>query len=321
MNLSSRSFTKKIIGCIGLGKIGFALSKNFSKGGYSVICHDVSESVMEKARNTFGAKTVYKAREVVDQADIVVTALPNDEILKNVMISILPFFRSNQVHVSCSTVSPDTSKKISALHRKTKSYFISAPIFARPDGLTKSQSTIPISGSKEALKEIILLLQTTSTGLFSFGSDPGAANVVKLCGNYLIGCAIQSISESLQLAESNGIDRKEVMKMLNSTIFDCLIYRGYGTRIAERDHYPHPNAHFSLKLGKKDIALVLKTAFSSGVPLPFGSVLYNRFVSSSSKGRDNLDWSAIGLLESEDSGMDLAETISKLKKLKKEDSS
>lgn len=313
MKFSSRNFSKKVIGCIGLGKIGFALTNNFSKGGYSVICHDVSESIMKKARNTFGAKTVFKAEEVVDQSDIVVTALPNDEILENVMISILPFFRSNQVHVSCSTVSPETSRKLSAFHRRTESYFISAPIFARPDGLAKSQSTIPISGSKEVLREIIPLLQTTSSGVFSFGSDPGAANVVKLCGNYLIGCAIQSISESLQLAESNGIDRKEVMKMLNSTIFDCLIYKGYGTRVAERDHYPHPNAHFSLELGKKDIALVLKTAFSSGVPLPFGSVLYNRFVSSSSKGRDNLDWSAIGLLESEDAGMDLSKTITKLK--------
>lgn len=43
----------------------------------------------------------------------------------------------------------------------------------------------------------------------------------------MIASAIESISESLALAEANGLDRAEVMEMLSSTIFDCLIYKGW----------------------------------------------------------------------------------------------
>lgn len=42
--------------------------------------------------------------------------------------------------------------------------------------------------------------------------------------------------------------RAAMMQMLNSTIFNCLIYKGYGQRVSERDHLPYPDAHFALEL-------------------------------------------------------------------------
>ncbi len=42
----------------------------------------------------------------------------------------------------------------------------------------------------------------------------------------------------MALAEKNGIDRVKVMNLLSSTIFDCIIYKGYGQRVSERDHKP-----------------------------------------------------------------------------------
>jgi hypothetical protein len=43
-----------------------------------------------------------------------------------------------------------------------------------------------------------------------------------------------------------------MMQMLNSTIFDCLIYKGYGQRVSERDHLPYPDAHFALELVRQN---------------------------------------------------------------------
>ena len=51
---------------------------------------------------------------------------------------------------------------------------------------------------------------------------------MKLCGNFLICAAIESMAESCALAEKNGIDRADMIKMMNTTIFNCLIYMGYG---------------------------------------------------------------------------------------------
>ena len=79
-------------------------------------------------------------------------------------------------------------------------------------------------------------MEANSNGIFRFGEDPGAGNVVKLCGNYMIACAI--VARKLSLAEKSGLKREDVMTMLNTTIFDCLICRGYGDRVAQRKHIP-----------------------------------------------------------------------------------
>lgn len=299
---SLNNYKTKKIGFIGLGKIGLAMSNNFFLAGYSLTCHDVSKAAMNNALKKYNPILAEDVETLVKRSDIIVTVLPNDEVLKQVTLTILPVLKKEQIHVSCSTVSPNLSRELAELHNNCGNYYIAAPVFARPDGMENGQSTIPISGNQLAIEKVLPLLKTTSTEIYNFGSDPGAANIVKLCGNYLIGCAIQSISESLQLAESNGVNRNEIMKMFSSTIFDCLIYKGYGDRVANRDHFPYENAHFNLQLGKKDISLVLETAFESGVTLPFGVILYNRFINSITKGRDNYDWSAIALLQSEDSG-------------------
>jgi 3-hydroxyisobutyrate dehydrogenase-like beta-hydroxyacid dehydrogenase len=201
------------------------------------------------------------------------------------------------------------------------------------------QATIPVAGPADAVARVLPLLEATSTGVFEFGEDPGAANVAKLGGNFLIAAAIESMAESLALAEANGVDRVQMMTMLNSTIFDCLIYKGYGQRVAERDHTPYPDAHFSLEvsrpaseqaggqakragqqllsmlgggvcctvlqLGLKDVSLVSSTAAQSNVPMPICSQLKDRFLSASAAGWNDLDWSAIGMKVSSDAGVDV----------------
>ena len=156
-------------------------------------------------------------------------------------------------HVSCSTVSPQTARSLATDHKAAGVDYIAAPIFARPDGVASKTGTFMVSGSNEAVDRVLPLLKSTISTVYRFGEDPGAANVVKLCGNFLIASSIEAIGEALALAEGNGVDRVEVMNMLSETIFNCLIYKGYGKRISERDHSP---GGFALELGLKDVRLV-----------------------------------------------------------------
>jgi len=54
----------------------------------------------------------------------------------------------------------------------------------------------------------------------------------------------------------------------------------------------------------KDVTLALDVAHKVQAPMPFASVLHDRFLASSSRGRGRMDWSAIGLAVSEDAGLD-----------------
>ena len=83
---------------------------------------------------------------------------------------------AGSVHVGCSTVSPQAARAVAAAHQAHHSQYVSAPVFARPDGMASAQATIPISGPEEATARIKPLLETTSTGVFEFGHDVGAVS-------------------------------------------------------------------------------------------------------------------------------------------------
>jgi hypothetical protein len=72
--------------------------------------------------------------------------------------------------------------------------------------------------------------------------------------------------------------------------------------VSERDHRP---GGFSLELGLKDVTLVSQAAREADTPMPFLSVLLDRFTSAKAKGRGQMDWSAIGMNVSEDAGINM----------------
>jgi 3-hydroxyisobutyrate dehydrogenase-like beta-hydroxyacid dehydrogenase len=305
---------KARVGFVGLGKIGYAMANNMIKAGVCgsepPICFDLDKSAMARLS---GAVAAESPEEVGSAADIVFTVLPNDLVLHAVAYGadgksgLNAFMADGTTHVSCSTVGPWSSRAIAASHRDVGIGFVAAPVFARPDGMAAAQATIPVSGASDQIARIKPYLEATATGVYTtFGEDPGAANVVKLAGNFLIAAAIESLAEALAMAEANGVDREATHQLLTDTIFNCLIYKGYGQRVALRDHAPYSDAHFALSLGRKDVALVREAATRANVAMPIASLLVDRFASAVAKGRGELDWSAIGMAASEDSGVDVS---------------
>ncbi len=62
------------------------------------------------------------------------------------------------------------------------------------------------------------------------------------------------------------------------------------------------------------MSLVNQAAREADVPMPFLSVLLDRFISAKAKGRGDFDWSAIGLNIAEDAGIDVSKDVSRNRK-------
>ena len=354
--LSTTTTAVQSIGLVGLGAMGLPMLDNFKAAGYSVKVYDIN-SASVAAAVAKGAASAGSPAEAATDVDAVVTMVPNDAVLRDVTCAagtgILSKLRPGALHVSCSTVHPDTSRSLAALHEEAGSAYVGAPIFARADGVAQRLASFCVGGRPDAVAAAVPLLEANANGVFEFGDDPGAGNVVKICGNFLIASTIESCAEALSLAEKNGLDRQKVMTMLNTTIFDCLIYKGYGDRIASRSHVPGQplvGPGFQLELGLKDVTLALDVAHKVrklatpsrarcspdrtwplgprpalstlcasyagqvNAPMPFASTLHDRFLASLAKGRGQMDWSAIGLGVSEDAGIDVSALVPPLPK-------
>ena len=279
---------------IGLGKMGNTICNNLLDNiDYSLLGYDPYTTQDVKIETTTNLLDFTK------KPSIIFSSLPNDVIVEKIFIndsSLASLLKPNSIHVSLSTISPKLAKSLSKIHEKYSCHFISAPIFARPDGLAKKEAYIPIAGNPEIVSIIKPILEKISTKVIYFGKEPEKANVVKLCGNFLICSAIESMSEAFNLAESYDIDRTEIHKMLSESIFDCLIYKGYGNRVSKHDHKPYENAHFSLDLGHKDMILTKNASKDTNIKMPVLDILDNKFKKAKEKKLNKLDWSAISLI-------------------------
>ena len=143
------------------------------------------------------------------------------------------------------------------------------------------------------------LFEALGQKTFSVGTKPQAANLVKLSGNFLIASVIEALGEAIALVSKAGVDRRQYLELLTSTLFTAPVYKTYGGLIAEQKFEP---AGFAAPLGHKDIRLTLAAAESLRVPMPLASLLRDRFLTLLAQGGESLDWSAIGQLAAKDAG-------------------
>jgi len=136
--------------------------------------------------------------------------------------------------------------------------------------------------------------------VFCIGETPSAANLVKLCGNFMILSAIESMGEALALAAKGGVAKQQLLDVLLGTLFDSPIYRVYGPILAADKFRP---AGFAAPLGLKDMRLAAQSADALRVPMPLLSVLRDHLLQTIAQQGDDIDWSAIALTIAKNAGL------------------
>jgi 3-hydroxyisobutyrate dehydrogenase-like beta-hydroxyacid dehydrogenase len=250
-----------------------------------------------------GAKRAASAAEAAKPGGVAITMVADDAALESLTIGdhgLAARLGKGGIHLSMSTVSPAISRRLAEYHAQRGSTYLAAPVFGRPERAQVHQLWIVISGASEAKARVRPILDAMGRQIFDMGEDPGAANVLKLVGNFMIVSAIEAISEGLALAEKSGLDRAAVAAMLSSTLLACPLYQGYFNTIVKRAFEP---AGFKMQLGLKDVELVLRLGSETRVPVPMASMVRDRALANLARGRAEMDWSAIALGALEDAGI------------------
>jgi len=240
---------------------------------------------------------------VAEAGSLIISSLANDRVLEEVVGAnheLLRRLGPGGIHISTSTVAPETSRRLAEGHKHYGVTYLAAPVLGRPDAAAAAKLWIFLSGPAEAKERAQPVLEALGQGVFDLGEDPGAANVVKLACNFLLASVIEAMAEAFTLAEKNGVGRGLVADLLVRTVFDCPVYRNYGKQIAEQRYQP---ALFKLSLGLKDVSLVLQTAASSEVPMPLAGLLHDHLLAAKAKGRGDLDWTGLAGEVSEAAGL------------------
>jgi len=243
------------------------------------------------------------AADVADacKGDVVITMLADDPAVEAITFGekgVIANLPPGAIHISMSTISVALSERLTTAHAKAGQRFVAAPVFGRPDAAAGGKLFVVAGGPSDAVDACMPIFQVLGQSTFRVGERPRDANLVKLSGNFLTASVIESLGEAVALVGKAGMDRREYLRFLTSTLFNAPIYKTYAELIANGHFQP---AAFAAPLGFKDIRLTIAAAEGLRVPMPLASLLHDRFVRLLAQEGESVDWSAIGQLAMKDS--------------------
>ncbi|MBM7170046.1 NAD(P)-dependent oxidoreductase [Streptomyces sp. G44] len=278
------------IAVIGLGAMGRPIARNLLKAGHDVVVWNRSAAHAERLVAA-GARRAASVMEAM-RSPVVFSILSDDRAVTETFIDsgVLSRVPAGTVHVNLATVSADLARRVGAAHAESGVGYVAAPVFGRVPVAEAGALNILAAGEDGLIDRVQPFFDVIGSRTWRLGDRPEQANVVKILGNYLIACAIQSLGEAVSLAEGAGVDSKQFVELLSSTLFPGAVYAGYGSMIAERTYQP---AGFTTALGRKDLHLALDAATGHDVPLPVGELLRTVFDQAIADGRGADDWAVI----------------------------
>ncbi len=289
------------IGFLGLGYMGRAMAGNLIRAGHELIVYNRSRSAAEALAKQ-GAQVADTPAKAAGQ-EIVITMLADDKAVESVVLGehgVLEGMQRGGLHISMSTISPALSQRLSAAHEERGQQYMAAPVFGRPEAAAEAKLFIVAAGTKEALAKAKPVFEVLGQRTFTVGERAEDANYIKLFGNFMITCVIESLGEVFAVARKAEINPSTVFEVLSGTLFGAPVYHTYGPRIIEEKFSP---AGFRLPLGLKDVRLMLEAAEGLAVPMPFADIVRDRFLSAIANGYGDLDWSALTLVTAQSAGL------------------
>ena len=294
------------VGFVGLGRMGSVMAANLAVNGHKVTAYVRREKQIGPLLG-LGLNTTMDIADVFD-SEVVITMLPDDDAVSEIVAGrrddhadgLACGMRPGAIHLSMSTISTGTATRLAGEHARHGQGYVASPVFGNPDAGKARELFIIAAGNAHDIDRCKPLLDALGQQVFRVGSDPSAANLVKLAGNAMSAATLEILGEVLALGCKRGLDPRQLLAILTGTMFGSRVHKIYGGKIADQQY---GWGGFIFPLALKDVRLALNEAERAGVPMPSVSVVRDRLITGIARGYSQRDWSALGLLAAEEAGL------------------
>ena len=254
------------ISVIGLGKIGKEIALHLLAAGHHVIVWNRSAGGLDGMQER-GAQVAATAGEAF-QNDIVVSVLFDDSAIETTLFPDGLLTGKPKLHICMASISIARARTIAAIHADAGVDYVAAPFFGRPEAARAQQLNILLGGPPQAVSRAGDILTPLGTS-WIMGSEPMAANMGKLAGNFLMGGLIEAMAESAALLRSSKIDPAPIFTMLGKTLLAAPIFNAYIKAVTAFESGGIP---IGLDLPIKDTQAAISVAERCNLRLPIAEL-------------------------------------------------
>jgi 3-hydroxyisobutyrate dehydrogenase len=260
------------IAFLGLGHMGGPMAANLLAAGHTVRAFDPVAALKADAADK-GAQVFDSGAQAASDADVVITSLPNGDIVKAVYAEALPAAPKGTLFIDTSTISVDDAREIHAQAVELGHAQLDAPVSGGVKGATAGTLAFMVGGEDEAVARARPVLEPLAGKIIHCGAS-GTGQAAKLCNNMVLAVQQIAVGEAFVLAEKLGLSAQSLFDVITGATGNCWAVHTncpvpgpVPTSPANNDFKPG----FATALMNKDIGLAMDAVSSTRSSAPLGS--------------------------------------------------
>lgn len=261
------------IAFIGLGMMGRPMAERLLAGGFDVRVSDANPALADE----FGSAWRSSPKEAAVGAEIVVTMLPNGQIVRDVLIGptdLAAVLTPGTIVVDCS--SSDAAGTVEVGHKLAEQgvAMVDAPVSGGVPLAKEGKLTLMVGGANEqTFAKIQPMLECLGARVVQVG-ELGAGHAAKAINMAIAACTLAATCEGLKMGERFGIDPAVLLDVINSSTGRSAV----GETVIKNHVLTKTYAQgFALALMAKDVATADRMRAHLGLNLPMLQVTQSQW--------------------------------------------
>jgi 3-hydroxyisobutyrate dehydrogenase len=275
--------SKDTVAVLGTGIMGAPMARNLLAAGFPVRAWNrTAEKAAPLAEA--GAVVAGSPREATADAQIVLTMLVDaDAVLETVADALDP----GQVWLQMSTVGLDGAERCAALAAERGVTLVDAPVLGSRQAAEDGKLIVLASGPQDLREPVDPLFDVLGERTLWLG-EAGSGQRLKLVANTWVLTLVESLAETLVLAEGLGVPPQTFLDVIAGGALDCGYAQLKGRAMIERNFPPA----FPLRHAAKDLRLIEEAAGRHELDVPLIDTVAERYAQAVERGLGDLDMSA-----------------------------
>ncbi len=275
------------VGIVGVGLLGTAIAGRLLKAGFDVVGFDIDQQRRELL-SEFGGRPVDSAREVAHACKRVILSLPHSGIATAVVDDIVGSLSPDSIVIDTTTGDPETMKGLGNQLAEHRVSYLDSTVAGSSKQAHFGDVVVMVGGNTAAFESCRDIYSAIARETVHVGPC-GSGAQMKLVVNLILGLNRAVLAEGLSYARSLGLDLRDVLDLLKSTVAYSRVMDSKGEKMVTGDF--STEARLSQHL--KDVRLILATASETGRSLPMSQLHENLLASLDAAGHGNEDNSAV----------------------------
>jgi len=279
------------LGFIGLGLMGKPMATRLLEAHYTVAVHNRSQGAVRELASR-GAIPCTTAREVAQQAQVIITMLPDAPEVEEVLLGhegVLQGAAPGSMVIDMSTNHPEVSARLAAQLQARQIMMLDAPVSGGDMGARNGTLSIMVGGAPETFAACKPILEKLGHKIVHAGPRVGMGGHANLANQILVSVTLAGMSEALIYGAKAGIDPALLVEAMSAGLARCGALDIKAPKILARDFTPGGKINTQVN----HLQYVLQMAHQLQLSLPVTALVNALFHAVQTAGRGEWDQAAI----------------------------